>query len=292
MAFSNSSVAAVHCVAVIVPAGACTAKCALWHCSGSPDDEPGSVHVPATHWAAAGGVVAQLLAHAVVAVPGSQVPLLLELELVLEVEVELELVLDPLELLLLEAAVELEAAVLLDVELGVVVLLLLDVEPALLDPLPLLDPWDPDELEPALDIALVETPLLLDPLPEVVAVPLVPLPEDVEPPVLLGLALVPPLPLAKLELVPDPLLVSVQPADCCDPHPTISGTPAATRTSVRTPRIRPTSRDSSAKGALGTQSDGRTPRRFKKSDVWIRRESLGGIAPSHRKLLPNPPRRP
>ena len=49
MTFSSSSVAAVHCAAVIVPAGACTAKCALWQTSGSFVVEPGSVQVPATH---------------------------------------------------------------------------------------------------------------------------------------------------------------------------------------------------------------------------------------------------
>jgi hypothetical protein len=73
-AFSSSSVAAVHCVAVIVPAGAWTAKCALSHWSGSPVVDPGSVHVPATHCAAAGAVVAQPVAQVVVVVPGSHEP--------------------------------------------------------------------------------------------------------------------------------------------------------------------------------------------------------------------------
>jgi hypothetical protein len=49
IAFSSSSVAAVHCAAVIVPAGAWTAKWALEHWSGSPVVDPGSVHVPDTH---------------------------------------------------------------------------------------------------------------------------------------------------------------------------------------------------------------------------------------------------
>ena len=84
MAFSSSSVAAVHCCAVMVPAGEWTAKCALSHCSGSPVVDPGSVQVPATHWEAAGAVVAHPIAHVVVLVPGSQAPATvdpLELEL-------------------------------------------------------------------------------------------------------------------------------------------------------------------------------------------------------------------
>jgi hypothetical protein len=36
--------------------------------------DPGSVHVPATHWAAAGAVVAQPVAQVVVVVPGSHDP--------------------------------------------------------------------------------------------------------------------------------------------------------------------------------------------------------------------------
>src|ERR1019366_3089519 len=74
MTFSSSSVAAVHCAAVIVPDGECTAKCALWHCSGSPVVEPGSVHVPGTPGWAAGAEVAQPDAHVVVVEPRSQVP--------------------------------------------------------------------------------------------------------------------------------------------------------------------------------------------------------------------------
>src|SRR5579859_1943775 len=74
IAFSSSAVASAHCCAVIVPAGACTAKWALSHWSGSPVVEPGSVQVPATQVADAGGVVAQPVAHAVVVVPGSHAP--------------------------------------------------------------------------------------------------------------------------------------------------------------------------------------------------------------------------
>jgi hypothetical protein len=74
IAFSSSSVAAVHWAAVIVPAGACTAKWALWHWRGSPVVDPGSVQVPDTHCADAGAVVAQPVAQVVVVVPGSQVP--------------------------------------------------------------------------------------------------------------------------------------------------------------------------------------------------------------------------
>lgn len=74
MTFSSSSVAAVHWAAVMVPLGEWTAKCALSHCSGSPVVEPGSVHVPATHWALGGAVVAHPEAQVVVVVPGSQLP--------------------------------------------------------------------------------------------------------------------------------------------------------------------------------------------------------------------------
>jgi hypothetical protein len=41
--------------------------------------DPGSVHVPATHWDAAGGAVAQFEAQVVVAVPGSQAPATVDL---------------------------------------------------------------------------------------------------------------------------------------------------------------------------------------------------------------------
>src|SRR5215471_5481930 len=66
---SRVLVASVHCAAVMVPAGECTAKCALSHTVGSLVVEPGSVQVPATQVAA--GAVAQLLAQVVVVVPGS-----------------------------------------------------------------------------------------------------------------------------------------------------------------------------------------------------------------------------
>jgi hypothetical protein len=71
MTFSSSAVASLHCCALIVPGGACTAKCALSHCSGSPVVEPGSAHVPGTHRAEGGGVVVQPDAHVVVVVPRS-----------------------------------------------------------------------------------------------------------------------------------------------------------------------------------------------------------------------------
>lgn len=74
IAFSSSSVAAVHCCDVIVPAGACTAKWALSHWSGSLVVDPGSVQVPATHWDVAGALVAQFEAQVVVVEPGSHAP--------------------------------------------------------------------------------------------------------------------------------------------------------------------------------------------------------------------------
>src|SRR5450755_2285932 len=70
---SSVFVASVHCAALIVPAGECTAKCALSHTSGSFVVEPGSVHVPAAQVVA--GAVGQVVAQVVLVVPGSQVPL-------------------------------------------------------------------------------------------------------------------------------------------------------------------------------------------------------------------------
>src|SRR5215471_9420254 len=71
---SSVLVASVHCAAVMVPAGECTAKWALWQTTGSLVVEPGSVQVPATQVVA--GAVAQPLAQVVVVVPGSQAPVL------------------------------------------------------------------------------------------------------------------------------------------------------------------------------------------------------------------------
>src|SRR5450755_3120273 len=70
---SSVFVASVHCAALIIPAGECTAKCALSHTSGSFVVEPGSVHVPAVQVVA--GAVGQVVAQVVLVVPGSQVPL-------------------------------------------------------------------------------------------------------------------------------------------------------------------------------------------------------------------------
>jgi hypothetical protein len=118
--FSSSSVAAVHCAAVMVPAGAWTAKWALWHWSGSPVVEPGSVHVPATH--VVGAVVAHPVAQVVLVVPGSHVP---PPEDDVELDDEDEDVLEVLELEVLE--LELEVLELEVLELEVLEVLELEV---------------------------------------------------------------------------------------------------------------------------------------------------------------------